>query len=1539
ETFTLTATVTSGDTTNASSTGVATITDDDMSPISITIPAQNSTDAQGVILDVSSSFYDTDALTYSAIGLPTGLTIDSTTGVISGTIDNSASQGGVNGTYTVTVIATDGVNPATSQSFAWSVTNPAPTALDDGVIEITEDTATVITVLNNDSDPDGDTLSVISVTQPSNGVVSLVNGIITYTPSANYNGADSFTYTISDGEGGVDTATVTLNVTPVIDTFTDADELVSCNEDATLNGNVLENLVDTNGLSLNVVSFSVGSQVGTLGEALTIANVGSIEINSDGSYTFIPLANYNGSVPVINYTVSNGESTDDSSLSITVVPQNDAPTLLGATARVSEEGLTQGLQDDEGANIGDDTTNATVTTGTLSFADIDGDSLTAAIAAPTETFTSGGETIVWSGSGTATLTGSVNGNTVITVEITDQQTGTYKVNLLAPIDHPVNSVEDTLTLGFDVTVSDGVDTSNATLNVVVEDDMAFAGDIVKSVEIPQQNTNLLFMIDTSGSMGWDAQTGSSYITTVERMELLLTSMREVIESYAQMGSVRIQITTFNSGDSTHQDHWFTVSEALAFIGDGTAGSRDSSLNPSGGTNYDEALAEAQTAYAIDGKLEASAGAEIANVAYFLSDGQPQTAGGIESSYGITGTEITAWTNFLVANDISSYAVGFGSGLDSSDQAYLDPIAYDGLNETERDGVIVADSSTLADTLLSTVQPPLVGNVLGELGLDGFGADGGYFETIVIDGVTYTYDIVNNQITNSLNADIISGAILTLTTSNQGGLELNFDTGVYEYQPDGTLAQGESRVEFIEFTAVDGDGDTSTGTATLNISRAAKEIPVLSADIATVDESAMSTGSDSTNIVTPAISNVATGNIFANDTIPSGTSLSAITIDGAISSVDAGGVITVTTQEGNTLVVDKSTGDYTYTLINALEHYEKTEIANSAINDSDTFSTIYGGNSVTREYDYGIGHAGHTVTVQMNIDVYNYRWEEGSDEVTVTLNGQNSVSQTLSDDGTILLNVVLDEFGKFVLDIDNNANNSNESLTINNFSVVGNDNIIIIGAPLDTLVDSFTYSVTDRDGDVYSSTLDVTINDDVPSVNDEAAVSVSLVEAPVTNILLTLDVSGSMSTTVGGVSRLDIAKAALIDTIQAYENQGAANVNLTLFASSAVNVSNGWMSSTAAINYISGLYLDSNDNIRYDNGDGNLTNDTIVGIDGQMTNYEDAVAVTASNYNLSLPDADKYVAYLISDGAPTRENIEGSDVSGNVGQDSESGWIDTPYLNSWNSFINSNNIALEVIGIGTNLDETYLDMLQVIDGKTSTIVADETKLSEVMLSSVQSVQGSLYGNDSSAGILFGADGGNILEITYEGTTYSYDEANPVQSIVLSQGEMELDFETGNFTYTPTTTTSSDIVEDFIVSVTDSDGDTTLDKPLQLTISTDGAYAYDGSAIDGEGGYDTVTFSADTINFDNINNIVNVEALDLTVGDKTVSISLDDVLNITDANEHKLTIEGDSGDTLNVDTSGWTQDSVVDNGETTTYEYSKGSDSISLTVDDQIDTTGM
>jgi uncharacterized repeat protein (TIGR01451 family) len=115
--------------------------------------------------------------------------------------------------YSIRVRSTDSGGLFYEKVFNITVTdsNDPPVALDDTATTPAE-TAVTIDVLYNDSDPDGDALTVSSVTQGAHGSVTNNGDDATYTPEVGFSGTDSFTYTVSDGNGGTDTATVTISV-------------------------------------------------------------------------------------------------------------------------------------------------------------------------------------------------------------------------------------------------------------------------------------------------------------------------------------------------------------------------------------------------------------------------------------------------------------------------------------------------------------------------------------------------------------------------------------------------------------------------------------------------------------------------------------------------------------------------------------------------------------------------------------------------------------------------------------------------------------------------------------------------------------------------------------------------------------------------------------------------------------------------------------------------------------------------------------------------------------------------------------------------------------------------------------------------------------------------------------------------------------------------------------------------------------------------------------------------------------------------------
>jgi CshA-type fibril repeat protein len=370
-------------------------------PVSTPLAPRANSDGATVSVPVASHFSDVDnaSLAFSASGLPAGLSIDPATGVISGTIDRNASQPG-GGNYSVTVTATDAGGLTTSQTFTWTVTNPPPIAVND-VASTPEDFPVNINVLANDSDPDGDILTVTAASAANGTVTILPNGTIDYTPGPNFNGTDTITYAISDGNGGTATATVTVTVGPVNDPPVATDDAVSTNEDTPVTIPVLANDTDIDGNPLSVTAATSPD--------------GTVAINPDGTITFTPNPNFNG-VATITYTVSDGQGGIDTAVvTVDVNPVNDPPVAVNDTATTPED--------------------TPVTLNVLSNdSDVDGDSLTVTSA----TSPNGAVTINPDGTITFTPVANFNGTTTISYTISDGKGGTST----ATVTLTVSSVND-----------------------------------------------------------------------------------------------------------------------------------------------------------------------------------------------------------------------------------------------------------------------------------------------------------------------------------------------------------------------------------------------------------------------------------------------------------------------------------------------------------------------------------------------------------------------------------------------------------------------------------------------------------------------------------------------------------------------------------------------------------------------------------------------------------------------------------------------------------------------------------------------------------------------------------------------------------------------------------------------------------------------------------------------------------------------------------------------------------------------------------------
>ena len=162
--------------------------------------------------------------------------------------------------------------------------NTIPTAVDD-TSSTDEDTAIDINVIANDTDADGDTLSITAVTTPTSGGAAIMAGsttTVTYTPNAGFTGTDNFEYTVSDGTA-TDTGTVNLTVTAVNNPPVAVNDTASTPEDTAIDINVISNDTDADADTLSVTAVTTPTN-----------GTAAITAGSTTTVTYTPNANFNG---------------------------------------------------------------------------------------------------------------------------------------------------------------------------------------------------------------------------------------------------------------------------------------------------------------------------------------------------------------------------------------------------------------------------------------------------------------------------------------------------------------------------------------------------------------------------------------------------------------------------------------------------------------------------------------------------------------------------------------------------------------------------------------------------------------------------------------------------------------------------------------------------------------------------------------------------------------------------------------------------------------------------------------------------------------------------------------------------------------------------------------------------------------------------------------------------------------------------------------------------------------------------------------------
>jgi len=258
-------------------------------------------------------------------------------------------------------------------------TNEAPTATPQSVTTA-EDTAKGITLAG--TDPESDTLTYTVATQPTHGDLSGTAPNLTYTPDENYNGSDSFTFTVNDGTVDSTAATVSITITPVNDRPVATPQSVTTDEDTAKAITLAGTDVDDG----DTLTYTVATQP-THGDLTGDAP----------DLTYTPDENYHGP-DSFTFTVNDGTvDSTAATVSITVTSVNDPPVASNGTLTVNED--------------------STDNPGTLSATDVDGDGLTYSI-------------VTNAGHGTATVTNETTGAYKYTpnADYSGDDSFTFKVN-------------------------------------------------------------------------------------------------------------------------------------------------------------------------------------------------------------------------------------------------------------------------------------------------------------------------------------------------------------------------------------------------------------------------------------------------------------------------------------------------------------------------------------------------------------------------------------------------------------------------------------------------------------------------------------------------------------------------------------------------------------------------------------------------------------------------------------------------------------------------------------------------------------------------------------------------------------------------------------------------------------------------------------------------------------------------------------------------------------------------------------------------------
>ncbi|HYD82106.1 MAG TPA: Ig-like domain-containing protein, partial [Paucimonas sp.] len=731
-------------------------------------------------------------------------------------------------------------------------------------------------------------------------------------------------------------------------------------EDGTVSGNVLANDVDVNYDTLTITGFKIGATVGTLGQAQVIAGVGTLLLNSDGSYSFTAASGYTGPVPVVSYTVSDGQASASGNLTIAITPVNDAPAGAGKTVTLLEDYSHTFAASDFGFSDTGDTPANTLhsvkiaTLPALGTLALNGVAVSAGqeIAAADLTKLTYTPAQNGNGAGYASFTFQVrdNGGTANGGSDTDPTPRTITFDVSAANDAPAANA-DTAAAGEAGGAGNGSAGTNPSGNVLTNDTDPDGGDtrtVASAASGAQGTTSVgagtaiagLYGTLTIGSDGSYTYTVDNDNATVQALRLASDTLSEsftytVRDAAGLTSTGKLTVTLQGANDTLAANADFN----LAVHSSTNAAAK---VNPSGNVLTNDTEVDAGDTKTV---TQASAGQTLAGSPTDIGSGtsvegtegrtylsfQTQGAGNLKVGDAVSGTGVPAGTTVTaIANNSGTKTVTLSTRV-ALDWATLgtSTLTVDGSSYTI-DARGAADANVIAISSAS-------GAITGGMTVTGTGIQSGTTVSSVATVGGYTFVTLSNAVSGALGTDLAFGSSGTSIAGSYGTLVLQQD-GTYSYTVTGSPAG--TVYDYFTYKAQDASGAASTAVLKIEINVSNTTPPSAAADANAIAENSVSLSSDGST------------NLLNNDSGASKSVTYAWAInDAAMTSVTGGGVDLAGLY--GTLNV-KSDGSYTYT----------------PANGNATVDALKSGQSLTDQFRYrmtdsGGGAAIATLTITIN----------------------------------------------------------------------------------------------------------------------------------------------------------------------------------------------------------------------------------------------------------------------------------------------------------------------------------------------------------------------------------------------------------------------------------------------------------------------------------------------------------------------------------------------------------------------------------------------